>query len=69
MNFPQPPPLEFNLTAVAFFLLIAIIPQQALNVASFGRAKQLGSKEIIGWRIFAGFFALMAAIKAVNQIG
>lgn len=66
---PQPPSLEFNLIAVVFFLVIAVGPQQALNVASFGRVKQLGPKEVLGWRIFAGFFALMAAIKALNQIG
>jgi hypothetical protein len=66
---PQPPSLEFNLIAVAFFLVIAVVPQQALNIASFGRVKQLSPKEILGWRLFAGFFALMAAIKALNQIG
>lgn len=66
---PQPPSLEFNLIAIVFFLIFAVVPQQALNVASFGRVKQLGPKEILGWRIFAGFFALMAVIKAVNQIG
>jgi hypothetical protein len=69
MNLPQPMSLEFNLIAMGFFLVIAIMPQQALNVASFGRVKQLGPKEITGWRMFAGFFALMAAIKALNQIG
>ena len=69
MNLPQPMSLEFNLIAVAFFLVIAVGPQQALNVASFGRVKQLSSKEILGWRLFAGFFALMAAIKVMNQIG
>ncbi len=66
---PQPPSLEFDLIAFAFFLVLAVIPQQALNVASFGKVKQLSPKEILGWRLFTGFFALVAAINIVNHIG
>lgn len=60
--------LEFNLFATAFFLVIAIIPKQALHVASFGRAKPLGPREVIGWRIFAGFFALTSAWRVISML-
>ena len=65
---PQPPSLEFNLIAVVFFLVIAIIPKQALHVASFGRAKPLGPREVIGWQVFAGFFALTSAWHVVSML-
>jgi hypothetical protein len=67
MNLPEPLSLEFNLFATAFFLVIAVIPQQALDVASLGKVKRLSPREIIGWRIFAGFFALMSTLMIVSQ--
>jgi hypothetical protein len=65
---PQPMALEFDLIAVGFFLLIAAMPQRMLKIASFGRANPLSPKEVIGWRIFAGFFAISAALQAISKM-
>lgn len=67
MNLPEPLSLEFNLFAIAFFLVIAVIPQQALDVASLGKVKRLSPRKTRGWRIFAGFFALMSALMILSQ--
>ena len=68
MTLPEAYSLEFNLLATAFFLVFAVAPQQSLNVASLGRVKKLSPKAVLGWRIFAGFFATVAALMAAPQL-